>query len=99
MNPKERYKGISREELVERLSAAEDLCLMFGWSAAHDDTDRDIAAYVLWSRWHSLAGKFTDPRNHPHLSDKAIAPMVRKRREEEEHFRRLARSIVVGGRK
>lgn len=90
-----RYADLTREQLEERLAAAEEVCLMFGWSALHEDTDRDIAAYLLWSKWLDLAGDFADPRKHPHLSDEAIAPMVAAYSKKRGGFRRMARSIVV----
>jgi len=45
------------EELRERLLAAEELAVLFGWCAARDkESPRDRLAYEAWSRWHTLVG-------------------------------------------
>lgn len=62
------YSGLSRTELEQRLAVAEDVCLMFGWSAAPDYTrDRSAAAVELWMRWARLPGVSTNPVHHPEL--------------------------------
>lgn len=70
-------------QLRVRLKAAEDVCLMFGWSPARsgapDETDREKAAYVLWQRWYAIAGADADPKKHPDLSDKVVAEIARQR--------------------
>jgi hypothetical protein len=72
-----------RRELAgarERLAAAETVCVLFGWTSAHDDTDREKALTMLWRRWSNLVGNaFTSPGAHPELSDEVIASLARER--------------------
>ena len=71
------YGDLSRDELEDRLSVAEDVCVMFGWSAYHEDTDRDVATYKLWRRWTDTVGdEFLKPKNHPHLNDEAAKELA-----------------------
>ena len=68
------------QQLRERLKAAEDVCLMYGWSAVHDTTERDKATLALCRRWYDLVGpEFTEPRRHPHLTENHIADLARRR--------------------
>jgi hypothetical protein len=70
------YAGLSRADLELRLRLAEDACVMYGWCASRDDSDRDKAARHLWMRWATLVGSdYTSPRAHPELaaSEHALA--------------------------
>ena len=68
------YDTLTADEIKRRLAAAEDVCLMFGWTAARGYTDRDKAASELWMRWADLVGDgFTDPDGHEDLDEVALA--------------------------
>jgi hypothetical protein len=70
------YGDLSRSEIEQRLQAAEDVCVAFGWCGTRDDTDREQAAEELWHRWARLVGSdFTGPAAHPELaaSEQALA--------------------------
>jgi hypothetical protein len=87
---------LSRDELIERLRAAEDVCLMYGWSATtYERTDRQIAAYELWRKWYALAADYAEPKNHPHLRDRALRPMIREHRERRAQTQKAISRIVV----
>jgi hypothetical protein len=74
------YSDLCRDELVERLHVAERALLLFGWTAYRAETDREKALHELWSEWQDLVpDAFVDPKSHPDLSDKAIAPLARCR--------------------
>jgi hypothetical protein len=67
-------------ELRRRLALAEAVCLMYGWSPCHDETERDKATHELWSRWANAVPKtFLDGRNHPELDDDAVAGLASRR--------------------
>jgi hypothetical protein len=83
----EEYADLSREQLASRLRLAEDVCLMYGWSVAHNETDREKATYMLWSKWRTEVGEI-DRADHPHLSDEAVERLARDR--DEVHARVLA---------
>jgi hypothetical protein len=69
-------------ELRTRLKAAEDLCVMYSWSAARHETDREKAAHELWSRWVEIVGPtFLLPGAHPDLSDEMVAMLAAQRDE------------------
>lgn len=73
------YSALSREQLERRLSAAEDVVMMFSWTGV-DHSDRGKAAHELWRRWLMIVPTdFVNPKNHPHLRDKAIKPLVAER--------------------
>ena len=64
----------------KRLALAEAVCLMYGWSPCHDETERDKATHELWSRWANAVPKtFLDGRNHPELDDDAVAGLASRR--------------------
>ena len=66
-------------ELRRRLHAAEQVCVMFGWTAVRNDSDRDKACAQLWHEWAALVGsEFTDPEAHPDLSEEGIAALARQ---------------------
>lgn len=68
------------EEIRERLEAAERVCVLFGWTSASHDSDRDKALHELWSEWVDLVGSaFTGPDAHPELSDERITALARRR--------------------
>jgi hypothetical protein len=67
-------------DLEKRLAAAEAVCVMFGWSPARSQTDREKAAYTLWRRWVEIVGSGSlSPERHPDLDEQALA------REYDEH--------------
>lgn len=45
-----------QDELLRRLAAAEQVCVLYGWTAASDDTDRDKATTQAWMQWQSKYG-------------------------------------------
>jgi hypothetical protein len=62
---------------VERVAAAEAVCLMYGWSAVSEATPRQRATHALWKRWVRLVDPdFLTPERHPDLSDEAIARLT-----------------------
>jgi hypothetical protein len=69
------------EQLESRLQTAEDVCLMYGWSTGNPRyaSDREKATYMLWTRWHRIAGVSSSPADHPHLSEERIAELARER--------------------
>jgi hypothetical protein len=77
-----------------RLRAAEEVCLMYGWTGACRDTDRDKALHELWSHWVNVSGASMSPADHPELSDERIAELARQR--DETRARTLARIRELG---
>lgn len=78
------YDQIPRgiEALRTRLKAAEDLCVMYSWSAAHNESKREKAAHELWSRWANIVGPtFLLPGAHPDLSDEMVDLLAAQRDE------------------
>jgi uncharacterized protein YbaA (DUF1428 family) len=67
------------EEFIERLKAAEDVCVMFAWTQARYVTDRDKAAHELWRRWTAASGNDCSKKRNPHLTDELIAELAAKR--------------------
>jgi hypothetical protein len=60
-----------------RIELAEQICLLYGWTAVHHDSDRDKALYLLWNAWCKTVPKsFTKPKNHPELSDEQCAKLA-----------------------
>jgi hypothetical protein len=56
------YASLSREALEQRLRVAEDICLMYGWSAERANSPREKAAVQLWQQWADLVrGWVHDP--------------------------------------
>jgi hypothetical protein len=67
-------------KLRERLQAAEDVCLMYGWSAGRFESDYDKATHEVWSHWADLVGgEFLSPQSHPDLNDRRIAELAAER--------------------
>jgi hypothetical protein len=67
--------------LEERLAAAEQVCLMVGWTAAQSG-ERGKALHELWVAWVALyeaAGGTLEPRHHPELSDERIRELAAQR--------------------
>lgn len=79
----------SVDALLERLAAAERVCLMFGWTGSTGTSDHDKALHELWSDWVNLSGVSQLPRDHPELGDDRIAELARQR--DEKRSRALAR--------
>jgi hypothetical protein len=78
------------ERLTARLKAAEDLCVMYSWSAAHAATKREKAAHELWRRWYGIVGSdFLTADAHPDLSDAMVDLLAAQR--DETRARTLAR--------
>jgi hypothetical protein len=76
------YSGLTRSELERRLAAAEDVCLMYAWSApSWREDDRTLALYQLWQRWVDISGDDLDPHAHPELvgAESALAAQRRAR--------------------
>lgn len=70
------------ERMTARLKAAEDLCVMYSWSAAHAQTNREKAAHELWRRWYAIVGSdFLTADAHPDLSD-AMVDLLAAQRDE-----------------
>jgi enamine deaminase RidA (YjgF/YER057c/UK114 family) len=86
------YDQIPRaiEALRTRLKAAEDTCVMLGWSAARHEGDREKATHELWSRWANIVGSaFLAREAHPDLSREEIIRLAAQR--DETRARTLAR--------
>lgn len=86
------YDQIPRgiEALRTRLKAAEDTCVMLGWSAARHEGDREKATHELWSRWANIVGSaFLAREAHPDLSREEIVRLAAQR--DETRARTLAR--------
>jgi hypothetical protein len=75
------FKNLDSTELVARLRAAEDVCVLYGWTGFHTwPTERSKALQELWYKWHDLAGPHVcDRTEHPHLTDEYIVELARKR--------------------
>lgn len=77
------------EALRRRLAVAERVCVLFGWTAVHDASDRDKALHELWSEWDDLPDTDSSPAGNPDLTDELISQLARKR--DETRARTLAR--------
>jgi hypothetical protein len=79
----EGYADLTREELVDRLERAEDVCVLFAWtgtSSAHG-SDRELALTETWMRWAYWVGDdATRPAANPHLNDEEIRQLAQERR-------------------
>jgi hypothetical protein len=76
-----RFGGMSAEVLIARLRAAEDVCVLYSWTAstAHQ-SDREKALHELWSKWYNLVGPAAcEPAKNPHLTDEVISDLARQR--------------------
>lgn len=67
--------------LRERLTAAEEVCLVFGWTGANLGTDRDKALHELWRHWCDVSGASLSPADHPELNQRRLARLAAKRDE------------------
>lgn len=65
--------------LRARLAAAEQVCMLYGWTGARRESDQDKALHEVWSDWVDLSGVSLLPEDHPELSDERIAELARKR--------------------
>ncbi len=75
------YDDLTREQLVERLVAAEKVCTAYGITGDGDETDRQKALYMLWRAWHRLPSvEFSKTRWH-HLTDDSIYELAAARDE------------------
>jgi hypothetical protein len=45
-----------RDELLRRLAAAEQVCVLYGWTGIRDDSDRTKATTQAWMQWQSQYG-------------------------------------------
>lgn len=49
---------LSIDSMRERLKLAEEVCILFGWTASRrNESPRDGLAYRAWSRWYSYIGE------------------------------------------
>lgn len=49
---------LSVESMRDRLKLAEELCVLFGWSAVRrDESPRDRLAFEAWRRWYDYVGE------------------------------------------
>lgn len=84
MNGPRDYENMTHEDLVGRLQAAEDVCVLYGWSAATspDAGDRELATLQLWTEWYDVAGPgATSKAASPHLTDGVIHDLAEQRRQ------------------
>lgn len=64
------------ELLRERLRAAEEVALVFGWCAVRrDESPRDQVVSDAWKRWYALVGTQDGGPHHNH--NKRIDALVR----------------------
>ena len=91
MNRVEAYADLSAGELIERLTLAENICVLVGWTAARTDTDRGKALTELWMRWSATAGPAAfEADSNPHLNDAVISQLAAARdRTQQATLRRL----------
>ncbi|HET6915953.1 MAG TPA: hypothetical protein VFH56_07675 [Acidimicrobiales bacterium] len=78
------YGEMSREELIERLRHAEDVCVYFGWTGAAPVNDnRAQAATELWMRWARLDGVDTSVASNVDLAsaEQSLADIAEQRHE------------------
>lgn len=57
------------DKLRERLEAAEQLCLMFSWTAPSETTRDGKACFQLYRRWLKVSGVVPERDQHPELSE------------------------------
>lgn len=76
----DQYVDLTREQLVERLAAAESVALVYGWCGVRDETEREKALLQLWYRWHELCPSgWCGPDPHPGLGDRQLAELADER--------------------
>ncbi len=83
---------------INRLEAAEAVCLLYGWSPSTRNAGfRERASFALWSKWLDLVGghAFARPKLHPHLSDTALRPIVENDEALQQRAREKIPEIVV----
>lgn len=68
------------EALKARLEAAERTCVLLGWYALPDDSERGKAVLQAWMDWSALPGVETGPAAHRDLE--ALIPELARRRDE-----------------
>lgn len=74
------YEGMTKQELIERLEAAEKACLMYGWSPMREHTsDASKATYRMWLKWMEIVGAdFLLPDLHPELGNATMFSLARQ---------------------
>ncbi len=73
------YTALTREQVEARLNAAEDVCVMYGWSPSKRSSamsERERATYALWRRWTNEFDGDSSPNHNRHLSDAVIADLA-----------------------
>ena len=74
------YSKLTREQLEQRLNAAEDVVVMWSWCVARDtEGDREAATHELWLYWLGLGG-LPEPKHNRHLNDGLIEALAARRR-------------------
>jgi hypothetical protein len=71
------YSALTREQLEERLDAAEDVVVLWSWQAV-EWTEKGDATHELWNAWLKLGGS-SKPEDNPHLTDELIAQLSARR--------------------
>jgi hypothetical protein len=85
---------MSGQDLLTRLKAAEDVCVLFGWTGVAD-SERGKATTQLWQRWVAIVGSdYTQRKAHPDLNDERITELAHER--DEIRQRTLARILETG---
>jgi hypothetical protein len=75
------YSKLTREQLEQRLNAAEDVVVMWSWCAARDTRGgREAATHELWLWWLGLGGT-SERKDNPHLTDELITALAERRHE------------------
>lgn len=64
------------EEIRERLEAAEELCLMFSWTAPSESTRDGKACFQLYRRWLEVSGVAPERDKHPELGNDRIGDLA-----------------------
>ncbi len=75
------YDRLTREQLLERLVAAEKVCTAYGIVGGGEESERAKSLYMLWRAWHRLPSvEFRNTRWH-HLTDDSIYELAAARDE------------------
>lgn len=93
------FTNLSREDLEQRLRAAEEVCVMVGWCGL-GHSDREEAATELWLRWARLVGQdYTGPDAHPELAGSEAVLAAQRRQARADTTARLVDTGVleIGG--
>ncbi|HMM95319.1 hypothetical protein [Phycicoccus sp.] len=88
------YSALTRAQLEARLNAAEDVVVLWSWSAARSETERERATFALWEHWLGIGGS-SDPKANPHLTDGLIGELARRRAAAEEQARMALADLVA----